>query len=278
MNTFFMQSRKMLVSSLLMLTMIVSALMSRQGNAAPMQFDFRSSNGQIGQVLIAQSNMVFKISASGRLDAIWLLSSAGHARTVVNSDHAPYYSSIKLPSSSHGVYSQNKTRLFTHSKVNRQNITYYRNAYDKQGGFYDTIKSINGTGIDYFRNSQNNKRNGLVGKVKRIGNININYHYGTGRDKGKVRSIGNTSFRYEPWSSSGKAAGYVGKLMSVGGIPIKYFEAYSTNKGYQGKIRSIGNVKVKYLNQFNIPHPPKDKFGQFDKLIGSDSRFNLFVH
>ena len=274
MNTFFIKNKTLLMRSLVMLTMIVSALMTRQGIAAPIQFDYGSRDGQLRSVYLAKSNMVFKITGTGRLDGIWSFPNSSRAQSFINSKRFPYFSSIKLP---YDGYRQNTTRLYTRRAINRANIIYYRSAYDKQGGFYDAVKSFNGVGVDYYRNSQNNKRNGLVGKVKRIGNININYHYGTGRDKGKVRSIGNTSFRYDPWSSSGKEAGYVGKLMSVGSIPIKYFEAYSTNKGYQGKIRSIGNVKVKYLNQFNIPHPPKDKFGQFDKLIGSDGRFTLFV-
>lgn len=264
-------------SWMMLFAALAGYLLLNSAQSAPMRFDYGSGNGQIQSVYIAESNLVFKVSATGRLDGIWQLSSHSQAQRFLDQSRLRYFHSTRLPFAANEGTSPNSTRLYTRREVNRQNLSYYRTAYDKQHGFYDAVKSVNGTQIDYYRNTVNNKRYGLVGKVKRIGSVNISYHFGTGRDRGKVKYVGRTQFSYEPYSSTGKAAGYIGKFMRIGGVPIKYFAAYSSHKGYQGKVRSIGNVNIKYLNKFNIPHPPANRFGQFDKTTGSDKRFSLFV-
>ena len=72
-------------------------LLLNSAQSAPMRFDYGSSNGQIQSVYIAESNLVFKVGASGRLEGIWQFSSHSQAQRFLDQSRLRYFHSLRLP-------------------------------------------------------------------------------------------------------------------------------------------------------------------------------------
>lgn len=117
--------------------------------------------------------------------------------------------------------------------------------YDYAGGGYGSndgkVKSIGNINIDYWVNDSVGSRDG---KVKTIGNMKIDYWTSdllSGK-KGKVKSIGNISVDY--WNNDLLNGGQ-GKVKSIGNINIDYWTG-DLLSGKQGKVKSIGNINIDY--------------------------------
>ena len=79
-------------SWMMLFAALAGYLLLNSAQSAPMRFDYGSSNGQIQSVYIAESNLVFKVGASGRLEGIWQFSSHSQAQRFLDQSRLRYSS------------------------------------------------------------------------------------------------------------------------------------------------------------------------------------------
>ncbi|MES2829311.1 MAG: hypothetical protein V4687_14210 [Bacteroidota bacterium] len=113
--------------------------------------------------------------------------------------------------------------------------------------------------VEYYDGSDKEK----AGKVKAIGNIQIDYYdsYDINDPKGKLKSIGNIKVVY---NNSFDIHDKFGTLKSIGAVSVKYYNTFDIHDP-EGQVKSIGNVNVTYYNSFD----DKELFGRIKSIKGN---------
>ena len=265
--------------SLIFTFLLVCLFGENQALAATVQsFEYQTETGQISHLAVVHENLVLILNDKGKVKEIYMLDSETDAMDF--SFSRPQDPSLeKLTLSCHGG-KNNKTVLYGKDIADMSALQYYRRSYDKTNGCFNAISMVHGIEMDYYKDTPFNRKASLVGRLKKFGNIDIQYYLGTSSAwNGKIKKINDLRFTYESWSSYGERAGYIGKYLQIGTIKFDYAEAGSFNKKQNvvGKIEKIGDVKFKYLSTLSIPHPPKSMMGTFSHVEGTDLRFKLFM-
>ncbi len=147
-------------------------------------------------------------------------------------------------------------------------IDYPKNNYYLDDLVKDLPTSINGISFEYFANYYDDEA--VKGKVKSIGGVKIKYfkdYYLSKKIKGKVSAIGNIKIKLLNDYVHPETTGKVSKIANV---TIKYYFSY-LRKELNGKVSAIGAYKIIYFDDIY----DKRHFGEFKKMTGNDSRFEL---
>ena len=155
-----------------------------------------------------------------------------------------------------------------------ENITYVINSKGDLVSFYTT--DFNGL-IEYYDNNAEKFR---FGKIKSIGNLQVEY-WNTAQQNdgrfGKVKNIGKVAFDY--WESQNYDRDKFGKLKSIGAIQLDYWDQTASDANKVGRLKSINSLFIDYWEQFNNAKAGKLKsFGNvqleyWDQQFGNDERF-----
>lgn len=92
--------------------------------------------------------------------------------------------------------------------------------------------------VDYYNDSVFDKDS--FGKIKKIGNLNVEY-----------------------WDAFGKTDGNSGKIKSIGKLSIDYYDRFDPD--FQGRVKSIGDLQVQYWEKDMMDN---SRFGRM-KSVGS---------
>ena len=246
--------------------------------ASIQSFEYQAETGQISRLAVVHKNKLLILDDEGKLQQIYWFAEEKKALSFsFAKPRDPQLEKISL--SCHGA-KENKTILYGKNISDVSVLTYYRRSYDKTNGCFNAVATVQDLALDYYKDTPNNRKADIVGRLKQFGDITIQYHRGTSKAyRGKIKTINTLHFMYESWSRYGENAGYVGKYSRIGDVSFRYLEATSVNEKNQavGQILKIGKLKFTYFSTFSIPHPPPEMMGYFQSLEGTDERFSVSI-
>ncbi len=231
--------------------------------------NFIESNGEIGNIYVLESNIVFQYSTDGLLKEIIIFDDESSANEYIKTPHKIDITPSHQFNESGVVIKIDKVTSISYYETYRGGQPSIKNGKIAQVGTYS---------IDYIEEYYGGKASVNNGKISKIGSIKIDYFekYSGGQPSvknGKVSQIGTCSIDYIERYYGGRASINNGKISKVGSIKIDYFEKYSGGQPSikNEKVSKIGNYSIDYVEEYYGGKASINN-GKLKYINGQDSR------
>ena len=233
--------------------------------------ELNEQEGTISTIYHTNSNIVFKISASGNLKAVFIFDSNRAANFYLRN----IYLKDLLPAN------RLQVNDITFRIAQLKTTDYYKEFYYHRPSIKNgMVSQVNNYTLDYYNSFYVGTPSIKNGKLSKIGDIKIDYHerYNMGSPyiyNGKISKIGDLNIEYQQIATSGLPSINRGKITRIGGIKIKHFEKYEIQKDIHGKVAAIGDVRVNYEPRF-YSWQRNQSSGMYRGIAGADSRVIIY--